>query len=56
MTIDERMNELYQVAGDDPVKIEQYLKIPLWDYWQILNNRIAIQEKQRKNASRKRNN
>ena len=39
------MNQLYWLADNDPVKIESYLRIPLWDYWQILDNKLGQFEK-----------
>jgi hypothetical protein len=42
------MEQLYWLAEYDPVKIESYLHIPLWDYWTILDLRLSIFEKQKK--------
>jgi len=36
------------MADNDPVKIDSYFRLPLWDYWQILDNRLAQYEKQKK--------
>lgn len=47
------MNQLYWLADNDPVKIEQFLKIPLWEYWQVLNGRLAILEQQKKKSKSK---
>lgn len=44
------MNQVYWLAGDDPVKIDQYLKIPLWEFWTILNNKLSILEKSKEKA------
>lgn len=41
------MKQLYWFAGDDPGKIDQYLKLPLWEYWTILNTRLSILEEQK---------
>lgn len=42
------MDQIYWMADNDPVKIEQFLKLPLWEYWQVLNARLAILHKQKK--------
>lgn len=42
------MAQLYWLADNDPVKIKAYLEAPLWEYWQILDNRLAIFEKNKK--------
>lgn len=47
------MHQLYWLAGDDPVKIDQYLKLPLWEFWSILNNRLAILEKEKERSKSK---
>lgn len=41
------MAQLYWLADNDPVKIKAYLEAPLWEYWQILDNRLAQYEKQK---------
>ena len=45
------MAQLYWIADNDPVKIESYLRLPLWDYWTILDNRINSFEKQKQKNS-----
>lgn len=42
------MSQLYWLADNDPSRIEAYLRLPLWDYWQILDNKIEHFEKQKK--------
>jgi hypothetical protein len=41
------------LAGDDPVKIDQYFKLPLWEYWSILNQRLAILNEEKEKAKKK---
>lgn len=47
------MKEIYWLADNDPVKIEKYLNIPIWEYWQILNERTAILQKQIEKTKKK---
>lgn len=47
------MKQLYWLANNDPVKIEQYLKIPLWEFWAILDNQLSILEKEKEKAKTK---
>jgi hypothetical protein len=39
------MNQLYWLADNDPAKIEAYLRMPLWEYWTILDNKLGKWEK-----------
>jgi hypothetical protein len=36
------------LADYDPVKIEQYFKMPLWEMWAILDNKLGMLEKSKK--------
>lgn len=47
------MNQLYWLSGDDPVKIDAYMRMPLWEYWTVLNNKLALWEKQKVKATRR---
>lgn len=46
--IDDRFGELCWLAGDDPVKIEQFQKMPIVDYYAILDKKIEWVLKQDK--------
>lgn len=41
------MKQIYWLGDHDPAKIEQYLKIPLWEFWIILSEKLSILEKQK---------
>lgn len=43
---DNRYVELVWLSGDDPVNIEQLERMPIIDYWLLLNRKYAAIEKQ----------
>ena len=42
---DNRYVELVWLAGDDPLKIEHLERMPLIDYWHLLNRKYAAAQK-----------
>lgn len=47
------METLHELAGHDPVKIEAYMRMPIWEYWTILDNKLASFEKQKHKTAMK---
>lgn len=40
------MNQIYWLAQDDPGKIDQYLRMPLYEYWTVLDNKLSNFERE----------
>ena len=51
--IREREAQIHWLADSDPVKIEKYFKMPLFELWTILDNRLALEEKLKQKQKKK---
>jgi len=38
--VEEREQQIYLLAENDPVKVQEYLKIPLIEYYRMLDNKL----------------
>lgn len=47
------MSQVYWMAQDDPNKIDAFLKLPLWEYWTIVDNKLSLFEKQKMSSVKK---
>lgn len=48
------MGQLYWMADNDPLKVDAFLNMPIWQYWTMLNNRLELYQKQKSENDKRR--